>query len=230
MDVFYLAIAYLATLRNWQSLPAFRGRALPLLLPAGRRRRLRADPGPGAATGLPQHVRVLLHRLRGGPEPLVAAADGASRLGRHGRADLDLREAAAGVLDPRRPARRDRHPGELRLGLAAAHRADRRPRRGALVRRPARGCRRPDRDLAVRRGPDARGDGHRRRAVGLARGVGRDPVLGHGGEDRARRADRGDLRPDAAGDGGEQPAAVRRCQRGGAGQCRSSPWPWRAGR
>ena len=36
MDVFYLAIAYLATLRNWQSLPAFRVVALPLLLPAGR--------------------------------------------------------------------------------------------------------------------------------------------------------------------------------------------------
>ena len=36
MDVWYLAIAYLATLRNWAALPAYRVGQLPVLLPAGR--------------------------------------------------------------------------------------------------------------------------------------------------------------------------------------------------
>ena len=67
MDVFYLAIAYLSTLRNWVSNDAFRVEPLPLLLPPGRGGRLRAHADAGAAADLPQHLRVLLHRLRRGP-------------------------------------------------------------------------------------------------------------------------------------------------------------------
>ena len=37
LDVYYLSIAYVATLRNWTNLAAYRVQPLPLLLPVSRR-------------------------------------------------------------------------------------------------------------------------------------------------------------------------------------------------
>ena len=39
LDVYYLSIAYTATLRNWTHLDRVQREPVPLLLPAGRRRR-----------------------------------------------------------------------------------------------------------------------------------------------------------------------------------------------
>ena len=65
MDVYYLAIAYLATLRNWENLPAFRiGRFLYFYRLVGVVA-FELTQTRCAAAGLPQHLRVLLHRLRG---------------------------------------------------------------------------------------------------------------------------------------------------------------------
>ena len=44
MDVYYLAIAYLATLRNWTSRPAFRVSRFLFFYRLVGRRRVRADP------------------------------------------------------------------------------------------------------------------------------------------------------------------------------------------
>ena len=129
MDVFYLAIAYLSTLRNWTSNDAFRvsrflyfyrlvgvvafeltqTRALLLIFPNTFEYFFIAYEG----------VRSRWSTLRLHLTGWVVVAAG----------DLDLRQAAAGVLDPRRPARRHRHPGGLRLGVAAADRAHPRARR-----------------------------------------------------------------------------------------------------
>ena len=85
MDVFYLAIAYLSTLRNWTSLPAFRvGRFLYFYRLVGRRR-LRAVARARAAADLPEHLRVLLHRLRGHPLAVETRRRWPARLGRRGR-------------------------------------------------------------------------------------------------------------------------------------------------
>ena len=72
MDVFYLAIAYLATLRNWRGLPAYRvGQFLYFYRLVGVVA-FELTGGPHAAAHLPEHLRVLLHRLRGDPHPLGA--------------------------------------------------------------------------------------------------------------------------------------------------------------
>ena len=225
MDVFYLAIAYLATLRNWLSLPAFRvGRFLYFYRLVGV-----------VAFELTQ-VRALLLVFPNTFEYFFIAYEAVrSRwsplrfpLGWWvvgGRGDLGLREAAAGVLDPRRPARRHRHPRRdtpgpapllvgLILVLAAVF---------WFVVRPA--AARAGLGLAVRRRPAARGDGHRRRAVRLARAVGAHPVLGDPGEGGPGRADRRDLRPDAAGRPLDHARAVHRCRRGGRGQRGLHPGP-----
>ena len=105
MDVYYLAIAYLSTLRNWTSRPAFRvARFLYFYRLVGV-----------VAFELTQWRPLLLIfpntfeyffiayevvRLRWDPLPLQHAV-----LGRHRGGDLDLRQAAAGVVDPHRPAR-----------------------------------------------------------------------------------------------------------------------------
>ena len=108
MDVYYLAIAYLATLRNFSSLPAFRiGRFLYFYRLVGVVA-FELSAARAAAADLPQHLRVLLHRLRGGPLPLVADQVRGALVAVGGRADLGRGQAPPGVLDPRRQARRHR--------------------------------------------------------------------------------------------------------------------------
>ena len=94
LDVYYLSLAYLAMLRNWVSRDGVRRRAVPVLLPAGRCRPLRADPDPGAPAALPEHVRVLLrHRTRpSGPAGIRAGSPGAAD--RHRGVHLDRHQAA----------------------------------------------------------------------------------------------------------------------------------------
>ena len=70
LDIYYLSIAYLSTMRNWTEPLGLRHRPVPLLLPARRERALRAAAVARDAAGVPQHVRVLLHRLRGDPGPV----------------------------------------------------------------------------------------------------------------------------------------------------------------
>ena len=106
LDVYYLAIAYISMMRNWVSRTPSMS-AVPVLLPARRRRPLRTDPDPGAAARLPEHVRVLLRpyeavRTRWDPRRLGPACSDRDR-GVH----LDRHQAPPGVVDPRRPARRD---------------------------------------------------------------------------------------------------------------------------
>ena len=71
MDIFYLAIAYLATMRNWENLGAFHVARFLFFYRLVGCVPLRDDARAGAAADLPEHVRVLLHRLRGDPHPLV---------------------------------------------------------------------------------------------------------------------------------------------------------------
>ena len=71
MDVYYLAIAYLATMRNWVSIPAYRiGQFLYFYRLVGVVA-FELTPDAGPAPDLPEHVRVLLHRLRGRPHAVV---------------------------------------------------------------------------------------------------------------------------------------------------------------
>ena len=60
-------------------------RAVPLLLPAGRRARVRAVALARDAADLPEHVRVLLHRLRGAADALRPAEVAEAFLGLGGR-------------------------------------------------------------------------------------------------------------------------------------------------
>ena len=102
LDVYYLAIAYCSTMRNWRKPVAFRIDPVPLPVPPRRRRAVRTARPALAAPGLPEHVRVLLHRLR--VRPYEVGPDSGSRAvdpRDAGRGDLDLHQAAAGVVDPR---------------------------------------------------------------------------------------------------------------------------------
>ena len=118
MDVYYLAMAYLSTLRNWSSVAAYRvARFLYFYRLVG----VVAFELTGvarAAAGLPEHLRVLLHRLRGHPVPVADRALGAALVDRRRRLHLDLHQAAAGVVDPRGPARLHGLPRRQRLGRA----------------------------------------------------------------------------------------------------------------
>ena len=80
LDVYYLTVAFISTLRNWLNPAALRDRPLPLLLPPRRRRALRADENRDDPVHLPEHVRVLLHLLRGRAPALGPDAHGAQLL------------------------------------------------------------------------------------------------------------------------------------------------------
>jgi hypothetical protein len=63
LDIYYLSIAYLSTLRNWTKSPCIPDEPVASLLPARGRGVVRDHPGPGAPHGVSQHVRVFLrHR------------------------------------------------------------------------------------------------------------------------------------------------------------------------
>ena len=143
MDIFYLAIAYLATMRNWQNLGAYAVARFLFFYRLVGAFIFEMTHVRGGAADLPEHVRVLLHRLRGDPHPLVTRRYALRWWIIAGGADLDLRQAAAGVLAARRRARRHRHPGGLLVGVAGADPGG--GRRGVVpvVRRPAEA--RPDR-------------------------------------------------------------------------------------
>ena len=109
MDVYYLAIAYLSTL---QELDQRAGRRIARFLYFYRLVGVVAFELSGnraLLVDLPQHVRVLLHRLRGRAPALGPARASAPGLDGHRRGDLGLRQAPPGVLDPHRAARLHRH-------------------------------------------------------------------------------------------------------------------------
>ena len=118
MDVYYLAMAYLSTLRNWSSVAAYRvGRFLYFYRLVGV-----------VAFELTQ-VRALLLIFPNTFEYFfiayeairVTVADralGAALVDRRRRLHLGLHQAAAGVVDPRGPARLHRLPRRQRLGRA----------------------------------------------------------------------------------------------------------------
>ena len=138
MDVFYLSVAYLASLRNWTNHSAVKISRFLFFY-----RQIGVVPfeltgAAVAAAGVPEHVRVLLHRLR------RRSAPGGTRCGTAFKfwvlvaaGDLDLHQAAAGVLDPHRPAGLHRHGPGRPLVRPAVVIAPARPGRGAVVRRPA---------------------------------------------------------------------------------------------
>ena len=126
---------------------------VPVLLPDGRRHGVRDHRGARAAPRLPEHLRVLLHRLRGRPAALGPPPVQPSHVDPHRGRDLDLRQAAAGVLDPRRPAGLHRHlAGRAVVRPARRHGGARRASRScgsscglACCRRTGRGASRPTR-------------------------------------------------------------------------------------
>ena len=81
-----------------------RGRGVPLVLPAGRGARCSSSPTALAAHGVPEHVRVLRDRDRGGPHAVGRRPPEQGRVPVDGRAHLGGDQAAAGVVDPRRAA------------------------------------------------------------------------------------------------------------------------------
>ena len=129
MDVFYLAVAYLATMRNWQALPAYRvGQFLYFY-------RL-----VGVVAFELTHTRALLLVFPNTFEYFFIAYEGIRTRWapvvyklrwwvRAGRLHLGVHQAAAGVVDPRRAARLHRLPGRPLVGRAAAARACSRSRR-----------------------------------------------------------------------------------------------------
>jgi hypothetical protein len=73
MDVYYLAIAYLSTMRNWTSLPAERWRGSSTSTASSASSR--SNSATGAVTAhLPEHLRVLLHCLQDRPPVLEPGA------------------------------------------------------------------------------------------------------------------------------------------------------------
>ena len=153
MDVFYLAIAYLSTLRNWVSNDAFRVSRFLYFYRLVGVVAFELTQTRALLLVFPNTFEYFFIAYEGGPVPLEHPAPAPHRLaGRRGR-DLGVRQAAAGVLDPRRPARRHRHPGGLRLGVAAADRAAARAGRRPLVRGPAPDARRPTGTCAWPRTP-----------------------------------------------------------------------------
>ncbi len=112
LDIFYLTIAFLAVYRNWTNTTRDQRRPLPLVLPALRRLAVRGLPGTMDPVRLPEHVRVLLHRLRRDPNPVGPAPPHPPSGHRAGRVHLDLHQAAPGMVDPHRPERLHRlHEG-----------------------------------------------------------------------------------------------------------------------
>ena len=212
MDVFYLAVAYLATMRNWQALPAYAvGRFLYFYRLVGvvafeltqTRALLLVFPNTFeyffiAYEGIRTRWAPVVYKLRWW---VVTAA-----------VHLDLHQAPAGVVDPRRAARLHRVRRRPLVGHSAAGRAVRGGGAGLLVRDPApAAARRPP--LAVRGRPAARGDGHRRRdgrAWHATYGALRSTATRR--EDRPAGPDLGDLRADPSRCPGVQHRAVHRCR------------------
>ena len=73
LDIYYLVIAYLSTLRNWRNLWAFKISRFLLYYRLVGRGPVRAADARAAAAGFPEHVRVLLHLLRGRAHPVEPA-------------------------------------------------------------------------------------------------------------------------------------------------------------
>jgi hypothetical protein len=64
LDIFYLTIAFLAVYRNWTNTVGDQRGPVPLVLPALRRLAVRGLPGTMDPVRVPEHLRVLLHRVR----------------------------------------------------------------------------------------------------------------------------------------------------------------------
>ena len=194
MDIFYLSIAYLAAMRNWDNLHAFAVARFLFYYRLVGAFTFEVTHDPAVLLVFPntfEYFFIAYEAIRTRWTPVGHAA-GVDHLG---GLHLDLHQAAPGVLAARRRARRDRHAGGLLVGVAAADR--RCAGRGGLpvVRRdpPAR----PDR---ARRGSSSPPRSRRPSTpapTGRAAGGGRrlGLVLGDGREDRAGRPDVGDLRP-----------------------------------
>ena len=144
---------------------------------------------------------------------------------RHGRHEADLRRGVALRAGRAGQLARPGRPGDPDgAGRGAAARGDRRPRPAGLDvdRRAGRRARRggpPGRGRRPDRRPDRRGQGARRRGLpgrrarplpGVGRPARRRRRRGRRGELPALRARAGDLLPDPAGGGVQQPREVRR--------------------
>ena len=224
LDVYYLSIAYIATMRNWTNFDGVRGQPLPLLLPARRRRRVRADPDPGRccwSSRTPSSTSST--PTRRSAIALGPAADEPSGSDRHARRSSGSSSScprSGGSTSPSstRPtssrrsssASRRRPPGPTafanrptRARRRRRSRCGRRRGRGLVGHHPA-SCRRPTtrrRSTPTRSQPKVdrgRIDAVRKRRPGASF----DRELAR--EDRPRLARQRDLRPDAAGRGGER--------------------------
>ena len=123
LDVYYLSIAYLTTMRNWTSHPAFRiAQFLFYYRLVGVMPFELTDERP-AADPVPEHVRVLLHRLRARPARYEPARFSGALLAARRRRPVGVRQAPTGVLDPRRAAglhRRGARPPGVRRSRSSS--------------------------------------------------------------------------------------------------------------
>ena len=200
MDVFYLAIAYLATHAQLDERGGLPGRPVPVFYRLVGVVAFELTQHARAAAGLPEHLRVLLHRLRG--HPLAVAHDRAWGLRwwigvaavHLGRSSSCRRSTGSTSRSSTSPTRWPTPLGTRRRAWPCSSPA---PASLDLCgRRPGAG--RPR--LALRGRPAARGDRHRGRAgrPGTpSRGAVRS--AGDAGEGGAPRPAVGHLRPDAPG-------------------------------
>ena len=117
LDVYYLSVAYLSTLRNWTNQGAFRMSQFLYYYRMVGVVAFELTQNRDHPVHLPEHVRVLLPLRRARAPGLEHRPDGQVDGDPLGGRHLDLHQAAAGVVDPHRPARHDRlHQGDAVRG------------------------------------------------------------------------------------------------------------------
>ena len=116
MDIFYLSIAYLATMRNWDNLHAFAVARFLFYYRLVGAFTFEVTHERWVLLVFPNTFEYFFIAYEAVAHPLVDRGRSRSGLDPHGGVHLDLHQAAAGVLAAHRGARRDRHAARLLVG------------------------------------------------------------------------------------------------------------------